>query len=53
LMHSDAFAANPVGVEIDVETLLEQYRNGVPATTLTVQPDGPASPIPREHGLFA
>ena len=51
LMHSDAFAANPVGVEIDPEALLAQYRNGVPIETLLVQPDGPASQIPREHGL--
>lgn len=50
-MHSDAFAANPIGVEIDPDTLLAQYRNGVPLATLMVQPDGPVSPIPAEHGL--
>ena len=52
-MHSDAFAANPVGVEIDPDALLEQHRSGVPQETLMVQPEGPASPIPREHGLSA
>jgi len=50
-MHSDAFAANPVGVEIDPDALLSEYRSGVPMETLMVQPVGPASPIPREHGL--
>lgn len=50
-MQSDAFAANPVGVEIDPDTLLAQYRNGVPAETLLVQPEGPISPIPPEHGM--
>ncbi len=52
-MHSDAFAANLVGVEIDPDALLAQYRSGVPMETLMVQPEGPASSIPREHGLSA
>jgi len=34
--HSDAFAANPVGVEINPEALLAQYRSGVPLETLVV-----------------
>ena len=50
-MHSDAFAANPIGVEIDPDALLAQYRNGVPLETLLVQPKGPVSPIPPEHGM--
>lgn len=50
-MHSDAFAANPIGVEIDPDLLLTQYRNGVPLETLLVQPEGPVSPIPPEHGM--
>jgi catechol-2,3-dioxygenase len=50
-MRSDAFAANPVGVEIDPEALLAQYRGGAPVETLLAQPAGPMSPIPREHGL--
>ena len=50
-MHSEAFAANPVGVEIDPDALLIQYRNGVPMETLLAQPIGPPSPIPPEHGL--
>ena len=50
-MHSDTFAANPIGVEIDPEALLTQYRNGVSLKTLLVQPAGPPSPIPPEHGM--
>jgi catechol-2,3-dioxygenase len=50
-MRSDAFAANPVGVEIDPESLLAQYRNGIPLETLLVIPDGPVSGIPSEHGM--
>ena len=44
-------AANPVGVEIDPEALLAQYRNGVSLEALLVQPEGPVSQIPPEHGL--
>jgi catechol-2,3-dioxygenase len=51
-MHSDAFAANPVGVDIDFDSLLAQYRNGVPFETLLVQPDGSPSQIPVEHGML-
>src|SRR5215471_994577 len=50
-MRSDAFAANPVGVEIDPEALLAQYRNGVPLEKLLFIPDGPASVIPEEHSM--
>ena len=50
-MLTDAFAANPVGVKIDPEALLAQYRSGIPIDKLLVQPDGPASEIPREHGM--
>ena len=50
-MHSDAFAANPAGVEIDPESLLAQYRSGVPEQQLLTMPEGPMSPIPREHGM--
>lgn len=50
-MHSEAFAANPVGVEIDPDALLMKYRNGVPVEQLLVQPAGPMSPIPAAHGM--
>lgn len=51
-MHGEAFAANPVGVEIDPDALLMRYRNGVSVERLLVQPEGPSSPIPQEHGMF-
>ena len=50
-MHSDAFAANPAGVEIDPESLLAKYRSGVPEQQLLLMPEGPMSPIPLEHGM--
>jgi catechol-2,3-dioxygenase len=50
-MHSDAFAANPVGVKVDFDSLLEQYKNGVPAETLLRQPQGPMSDLPHSHGM--
>jgi catechol-2,3-dioxygenase len=50
-MLSDAFASNPIGVELDPEWLLAKYRSGVPVEQLLLQPKGPMSPIPREHGL--
>ena len=50
-MHSDAFAANPVGVEIDPDVLLAQYRSGASQEQLLKMPVGPPAPIPREHGL--
>lgn len=50
-MHSDAFAANPAGVEIDADSLLAQYRSGVPAELLLAMPEGSMSPIPPEHGM--
>ena len=50
-MHSDGFAANPIGVEVDFDSLLAQYRNGAPTETLLLQPDGPPSSIPVQHGM--
>jgi catechol-2,3-dioxygenase len=52
-MQGDVFAANPAGVEIDVDDLLARFRSGTAPETLLIQPDGPASQIPLEHGLFA
>jgi catechol-2,3-dioxygenase len=51
MMLSDAFAANPIGVEIDPEALLAEYRNGVPLEKLLIQPQGPMMQIPPEHGI--
>lgn len=50
-MQTEAFAANPVGVEIDPEALLAQYRNGVPEQQLLAFPAGAMSPIPDAHGM--
>jgi len=50
-MHSDAFAANPVGVDVDFDSLLDRYRNGVTLQELLLQPVGSPSQIPAEHGL--
>ncbi len=50
-MRTDAFAANPAGVEVDPESLLAQYRSDVPKQQLLAMPEGPASPIPREHDM--
>ena len=50
-MHTDAFAANPVGVEIDPDALLAQHRGGASAEQLLAMPVGPPSPIPIEHGM--
>lgn len=50
-MHSDAFAANPIGVEVNFDSLLEKYKSGVPVETLLIQPEGPVSAIPNLHGM--
>jgi len=50
-MSSEAFAANPVGVEVNFDSLLAQYRDGVAPETLLTRPDGPPSPIPAAHGM--
>jgi catechol-2,3-dioxygenase len=50
-MHGEAFARNPVGVEVDFNDLLTRYRSGALAETLLARPEGPASPIPHAHGL--
>jgi catechol-2,3-dioxygenase len=52
-MQSEAFAANPVGVNIDAEELLQKYRSGVPVDSLMLQPDGQIPEIPYEHGMSA
>jgi catechol 2,3-dioxygenase-like lactoylglutathione lyase family enzyme len=51
MMLSDAFAANPIGVQFDPDALLARYRNGTPEKALLEQPRGPAAQIPPEHGM--
>ena len=50
-MQSEVFAANPVGVEVSFDSLLEKYYSGAASETLLTQPEGPAAPIPAAHGL--
>jgi len=38
-MHSDAFAANPIGVPFDPEEVLAQFRAGAPEAELLIRPD--------------
>jgi catechol 2,3-dioxygenase-like lactoylglutathione lyase family enzyme len=50
-MHTESFAANPIGVDVDFESLLAQYRSGASEQMLLAQPNGPASKIPIAHGM--
>jgi catechol-2,3-dioxygenase len=50
-MQGPAFAENPIGVPIDPELLVKQYRNGMPEEILLRRPAGPGVPIPAEHGV--
>lgn len=50
-MQSDGFAANPIGVDVDFEALLARYRSGVSIDELAIQPQGPMSTLPLEHGM--
>ena len=50
-MRSEAFANNPVGVEVDPEALLTRYRDGASEAELTALPEGEPSPIPAAHGM--
>jgi catechol-2,3-dioxygenase len=52
-MLSEEFASNPIGVRFDPDELVEQFRKGVPEAKLLARPEGPGSPIPREHGIGA
>jgi catechol-2,3-dioxygenase len=50
-MASDAFAANPIGIEVDMEALLARHRAGANLLDLVARPEGPMSPIPELHGM--
>jgi catechol 2,3-dioxygenase-like lactoylglutathione lyase family enzyme len=50
-MRSEAFAQNPVGFEVNPDTLLSRYRAGASEAELTALPAGKPSPIPASHGL--
>jgi len=51
-MHSEGFAKNPAGVDIDADALLAQYRGGASAESLLAMPAGVPAQIPPEHGLL-
>jgi catechol 2,3-dioxygenase-like lactoylglutathione lyase family enzyme len=51
-MQSEAFADNPVGVDIDADVLLARYRDGASENDLLTMPAGPPAEIPPEHGLL-
>ena len=51
LMETEAFAANPVGVEYDPQQLLARYRAGASEVELLELPRGSPSAIPLEHGM--
>ena len=50
-MKSEAFAANPIGIDYDPDALLERYRAGASNEELLRRPDGPMSEIPAAHGV--
>ncbi|MGH6985640.1 MAG: hypothetical protein ACRED9_02215 [Caulobacteraceae bacterium] len=50
-MAGPAFAANPVGVKWDPETLLGRLRAGEAEAELLALPEGQPDPIPAEHGM--
>ena len=50
-MRSEAFADNPVGIDVDPDALLERHRAGASEAELTARPVGQPSPIPDAHGM--
>jgi len=50
-MDTPAFAANPIGIEVDMEELLARVAAGEDPERLADIPAGPMSPIPAEHGM--
>jgi len=50
-MASEAFAANPLGVEFDPDALLARMESGEGDASLIVMPEGPPATIPAGHGL--
>lgn len=50
-MASEAFAANPLGIIIDPDVMLEAYRAGASEADLLQMPEGPVSGLPLEHGV--
>lgn len=51
-MRSEAFADNPIGVEVDLDGLLALYRAGASEAELTARLEGKPASIPDAHGLI-
>jgi hypothetical protein len=51
LMRTPAYAANPVGVMYDPDSLLARFEAGGDEEALLAQPAGSPSPIPAAHGM--
>ena len=49
--HSKQFEKNPIGVNIDVEDLLNRYESGESHQSLFEFPNSPPAKIPPEHGI--
>lgn len=50
-MKSEAFAENPIGVDMDPEALLRRFRDGASNEDLIARPVGPMANIPEAHGV--
>jgi catechol-2,3-dioxygenase len=50
-MASEAFAANPIGIEYKPDELLARFKSGVDPKTLLQMPAGSPSGIPQAHGM--
>ncbi|MEJ6010731.1 VOC family protein [Novosphingobium aquae] len=50
-MASEVFAANPIGVDVDMDALVIRWRAGGDPLDLIKMPDGPMAPIPALHGM--
>lgn len=50
-MKSEAFSANPIGVDWNPDDYLARYEDGVSADVLVQRIDGPMSDLPVEHGM--
>jgi catechol-2,3-dioxygenase len=50
-MASEAFAANPLGVEFDPEAMLARMESGEDDATLILMPQGPPAVLPAAHGM--
>ena len=49
--HSEQFAKNPIGINIDVEELLHRYESGENHQSLFALPEAPPAKIPPEHDI--